>query len=180
VRLGSVGLPVPQVEVRIAGDDDAELPRGAVGEICCRSPMMMQGYWNEPELSAETLRGGWLHTGDLGRIDDDGYLYVVDRKKDLIIRSGFNVFPRDVEDALIEHPAVSLAGVVGKPDERHGEEVVAFVSLRDGATTTGDELVAFGKERIGGYRYPREVRILRDMPLTPIGKVDRKSLRAML
>jgi long-chain acyl-CoA synthetase len=180
VRQGSVGVPVPGVEVRVAGSDDADLAPGEVGEICCRSPMVMQGYWNEPELSAETLRGGWLHTGDLGRIDDDGYLYVVDRKKDLIIRGGFNVFPRDVEDALIEHPAVSLVGVVGRPDERHGEEVVAFVSLRAGATATGDELVAFAKERIGGYRYPREVRILRDIPLTPVGKVDRKSLRAML
>lgn len=180
VRHGSVGLPVPGVEVRIAGADDEELPTGEVGEICCRSRMVMQGYWNDPALTRETVREGWLHTGDLGRVDDEGYLYVVDRQKDLIIRGGFNVFPRDVEDALVEHPAVSLVGVVGRPDQRHGEEVVAFVSLREGAATTEDELVAFGKERIGGYRYPREVRILSDIPLTPVGKVDRKSLRAML
>jgi long-chain acyl-CoA synthetase len=174
IRLGSVGLPVPGVEVRIEGGE------GEVGEICCRSPTVMQGYWNDPELTAQTLRDGWLHTGDLGRVDGDGYLYVVDRKKDLIIRGGFNVFPRDVEDALVEHPAVSLVGVVGRPDDRHGEEVVAFVALRDGAAATEQELVAFAKERIGGYRYPREVRILSDIPLTPVGKVDRKSLRAML
>ena len=180
VRTASVGLPVPGVEVRIAGDGGAELPRGEVGEICCRSPMVMLGYWNDPELTAQTVRDGWLQTGDLGRVDDDGYLYVVDRKKDLIIRGGFNVFPRDVEDALVEHPAVSLVGVVGRPDARHGEEVVAFVCLRDGAATNEEELVAFGKERIGGYRYPREVRILSDIPLTPVGKVDRKSLRSML
>jgi long-chain acyl-CoA synthetase len=180
VRTGSVGLPVPGVEVRIAGDGGEELPRGEVGEICCRSPMVMRGYWNDPELTAQTVRDGWLQTGDLGRVDDDGYLYVVDRKKDLIIRGGFNVFPRDVEDALVEHPAVSLVGVVGRPDARHGEEVVAFVCLRDGAATNEEELVAFGKERIGGYRYPREVRILSDIPLTPVGKVDRKSLRSML
>jgi len=180
VRTASVGLPVPGVEVRIAGDGGEELPRGEVGEICCRSPMVMLGYWNDPELTAQTVRDGWLQTGDLGRVDDDGYLYVVDRKKDLIIRGGFNVFPRDVEDALVEHPAVSLVGVVGRPDARHGEEVVAFVCLRDGAATNEEELVAFGKERIGGYRYPREVRILSDIPLTPVGKVDRKSLRSML
>jgi long-chain acyl-CoA synthetase len=126
------------------------------------------------------MRGGWFHTGDLGYVDEDGYLYVVDRKKDLIIRGGFNVFPRDVEDALLEHPAVALAGVVGRPDERHGEEVVAFVSLRNGSEVVADELVAFAKERIGGYKYPREVRILPDVPLTPVGKVNRKALRELV
>jgi len=180
VRLGSVGLPVPGVEVRIVGEDGEALPAGDVGEICTRSPTVMQGYWRDAALTAETVRDGWLRTGDLGYVDEDGYLYVVDRKKDLIIRGGFNVFPRDVEDALVEHPAVSLVGVVGRPDERHGEEVVAFVSLREGAAATAGELVAFAKGRIGGYRYPREVRILPDIPLTPVGKVDRKSLRAML
>ncbi len=180
VRIGSVGLPVPGVDVRILDEEDRELPPGEVGEIGCRSTTVMQGYWREPELTQEVMRNGWLHTGDLGRLDEDGYLYIVDRKKDLIIRGGFNVFPRDVEDALLEHPAVSAAGVVGRPDERYGEEVVAFVSLRDGAGTSADELVAFAKERIGGYRYPREVRIVPDVPLTTVGKVDRKSLRAML
>jgi long-chain acyl-CoA synthetase len=126
------------------------------------------------------MRGGWLHTGDLGYIDEDGYLFVVDRKKDLIIRSGFNVFPRDVEDALLEHPAVATAGVVGRPDEAHGEEVIAFVSLRAGQELAPDELVAFGKARLGAHKYPREVRVVPSLPLTPVGKVDRKSLRAML
>jgi long-chain acyl-CoA synthetase len=179
-RLGTVGPPVPGCEVRIIDDDDRELPRGEVGEICCRSPFVMRGYWRDDAATADAMRGGWFHTGDLGSLDEDGYLTIVDRKKDLIIRGGFNVFPRDVEDALLEHPAVSSVGVVGRPDERHGEEVVAFVSLRAGRDATAAELVAFGKDRIGGYKYPREVRILSDVPLTPVGKVDRKSLRAML
>ena len=176
-RLGSVGLPAPGVELRVVDDADRELPAGEVGELCCRSPFLMQGYWRAPELTAEAVRGGWFHTGDLGYVDEDGYLYVVDRKKDLIIRGGFNVFPRDVEDALLEHPAVALAGVVGRPDERHGEEVVAFVSLRNGGDVAAEDLVAFAKQRIGGYKYPREVRIVSDVPLTPVGKVDRKALR---
>ena len=109
------------------------MPTGEVGEICCRSALVMRGYWRAPEQTEETMRGGWLHTGDLGRIDEDGYLYVVDRKKDLIIRGGFNVFPRDVEEALLEHSAVEGAAVVGRQDPKCGEEVVAFVALRERA-----------------------------------------------
>jgi long-chain acyl-CoA synthetase len=180
IRIGSVGLPVPGVVLRIVDEEERELPPGEVGEICCRSPFLMQGYWRAPELTAAALRGGWFHTGDLGYVDEDGYLYVVDRKKDLIIRGGFNVFPRDVEDALLEHPAVALAAVVGRPDERYGEEVVAFVSVRNGSDVTPDDLVAYAKERIGGYKYPREVRIVPDVPLTPVGKVDRKALRELV
>jgi long-chain acyl-CoA synthetase len=179
-RLGTVGPPVPGCEVRIVDDHDRALPNGEVGEICCRSAFVMAGYWQDEAATAEAMRGGWFHTGDLGSLDGLGYLTIVDRKKDLIIRGGFNVFPRDVEDALLEHPAVSGVGVVGRPDARNGEEVVAFVSLRGGRRATAEELVAFGKERIGGYKYPREVRILDDVPLTPVGKVDRKALRAML
>ena len=177
---GSVGLPVPGTQVRILDDHGQVLPPGEVGEICCRSPGVMQGYWHSPEATDQAILDGWLHTGDVGYLDAEGYLYVVDRKKDLIIRGGFNVFPRDVEDALLEHPAVAIAGVVGRPDERHGEEVVAFVALRNGTETTADELVAFAKERIGGYKYPREVRIVPDVPLTPVGKVDRKALRELV
>jgi long-chain acyl-CoA synthetase len=171
-RLGSVGKPVPGVEVRIDGDD--------VGEICVRSRSVMLGYWQAPELTAEAIKDGWLYTGDLGYLDDDGYLYVVDRKKDLIIRGGFNVFPRDVEEALIEHPAVVAAGVVGRPDDVHGEEVVAFVELGAGEDVGPDDLVTFAKERIGGYKYPREVHVVGSLPLTPVGKVDRKALRARI
>jgi long-chain acyl-CoA synthetase len=172
-RLGSVGQAAPGVEVRIDGDDE-------VGEICVRSSGVMLGYWGQPEATAEAIEDGWLRTGDLGYLDEDGYLYVVDRKKDLIIRGGFNVFPRDVEEAMLEHPAVAGAGVVGRPDAAHGEEVVAFVELAPGAEATADDLVAYGKERIGGYKYAREVHLVGSLPLTPVGKVDRKVLRAKL
>jgi long-chain acyl-CoA synthetase len=170
VRPGSVGVPVPGIEVRI------DAPPGGVGEICVRSPTVMAGYWEAPEATAEAVRDGWLHTGDLGRLDEDGYLYIVDRAKDLIIRGGFNVFPRDVEEALLEHPAVASAAVVGRPDEAHGEEVVAFVT----GDIAPDELVAFAKQRIGGYKYPREVHVVDALPLTPIGKIDRNALRTRL
>jgi len=179
-RLGSVGKVIPGYEVRIVDENDQDLPPGEPGEIICRARGVMRGYWKSPELTADVLRGGWLHTGDIGRLDSDGYLYVVDRKKDLILRGGFNVFPRDVEDALLEHPAVGAAAVVGRPDERLGEEVVAYVSLRPGAAATSAELVEFAKTRVGKHKYPREVRILDQVPLTPVGKVDRKAVRALL
>jgi long-chain acyl-CoA synthetase len=177
-RLGSVGQPLPEVEVRIRDDDGKDVPFGEVGEICVRSPLVMRGYWRAPEQTAEALRDGWLHTGDLGRLDEDEYLYVVDRKKDLIIRGGFNVFPRDVEEALLEHPAVEGAAVVGRQDAECGEEVVAFVALSDAVEPA--DIVAWSRERIGGYKYPREVHVIGALPLTPIGKVDRKALRARL
>jgi long-chain acyl-CoA synthetase len=170
VRPGTVGPPVPGCEVRLADD----------GEICMRSGTVMAGYWRSPELTAEALRDGWLHTGDIGRLDEDGYLTIVDRKKDVIIRGGFNVYPRDVEEALVEHPAVATACVVGRADPVLGEEVVAFVTLADGADATADRLVAFGKERLGGYKYPRAVHVLPALPLTPVGKIDRKALRTLL
>ena len=177
-RLGSVGQPLPEVEVRIRDDDGKDVPVGEVGEICVRSPLVMRGYWRAPEQTAEALRDGWLHTGDLGRVDEDEYLYVVDRKKDLIIRGGFNVFPRDVEEALLEHPAVEGAAVVGRKDAECGEEVVAFVALSDAVEPA--DIVAWSRQRIGGYKYPREVHVIPALPLTPIGKVDRKALRARL
>ena len=154
------------------------LPPGSPGEIVASSPGVMQGYWRSPETTADALRDGRLYTGDVGYADEDGYLYIVDRKKDLIIRGGFNVYPRDVEDALVAHPAIAVAAVVGRPDPRHGEEVLAFVSLHPGSTVTSDELVAWGREHIGGYKYPREIHILDMIPLTPVGKIDRKVLRA--
>jgi long-chain acyl-CoA synthetase len=178
-RLGSVGLPVPGTEVRILGDDGQPLPAGEVGEIAARSPGVMRGYWHSPDTTAEALSDGWLHTGDLGYLDEDGYLFIVDRKKDLIIRGGFNVYPRDVEDALVEHPEVEAAGVVGRLGEVHGEEVVAFVSLRPGRESTSQELVEWARQRIGGYKYPREIHVVDSIPLTSVGKVDRKALRTL-
>jgi long-chain acyl-CoA synthetase len=181
---GSVGVPIPGAAVKIVDDFDRELPAGEAGEICCRSPAVMRGYWHaggrDPNLTAGTVRDGWLHTGDIGYLDEDGYLFIVDRKKDLIIRGGFNVYPRDVEDALLEHPAVTSAGVVGRPDERHGEEVVAFVSVGTAGAVTTEELIDWARDRIGGYRYPREVHIVDSIPLTAVGKLDRKALRGRL
>jgi long-chain acyl-CoA synthetase len=178
-RPGSVGLPVPGTEVRILDEQGGVLPAGEVGEICCRSPGVMQGYWHSPDATGEAIVDGWLHTGDVGYVDSDGYLFVVDRKKDLIIRGGFNVYPRDVEDALVEHPAVAMAGVIGKPDRIHGEDVVAFVSLPDGAALTPDELIDWSRQRIGGYKYPRELHFVDAVPLTTVGKIDRKALRTL-
>ncbi|MGZ4173105.1 MAG: AMP-binding protein, partial [Solirubrobacteraceae bacterium] len=177
---GSVGLPVPGCRVQILDEDGRELPAGQVGEVCCSSPGVMRGYWHAPDTTAEAIRDGRLHTGDIGYLDEHGYLFIVDRKKDLIIRGGFNVYPRDVEDALLEHPAVQLAGVVGRPDARNGEEVVAFVSLHADATLSADELIAWAREHIGGYKYPRELQIIDAVPLTPVGKIDRKALRSQL
>ena len=179
-RLGSVGKPVQGVEVRIEGADGETLPAGADGEICVRGPVLMRGYWNAPEATAEAVRDGWLHTGDVGHLDDDGYLYVVDRLKDLIIRNGFNVYPRDVEDVLLAHPDVVAAAVVGRPDPKVGEEVVAFVQLAAGARVTPEALVAHARERISAAKYPREVRVVDAVPLTSVMKTDRKALRAQV
>jgi long-chain acyl-CoA synthetase len=174
-RLGSVGLPVPGVELTIQDDAGQALTAGQDGEICVRSPGVMTGYWRSEDTSA--LAGGWLHTGDIGHVDDDGYLYVVDRKKDLILRGGFNVFPRDIEDVLLAHPAVAQAGVVGRPDARLGEEVVAFVSLRPGADVSAAELTEHAKQHLAANKYPREITIVPMVPLTSVGKLDRKKLR---
>jgi long-chain acyl-CoA synthetase len=140
----------------------------------------MSGYWNAPEETAQALRDGWMHTGDVGRLDEDGYLYIVDRIKDLIIRGGYNVYPRDVEDALMKHPDVVGVAVVGRPDEKYGEEVVAFVQLRDDAMVVPADLVEFGRRHLSAVKYPREVRLVDSIPLTSVMKTDRKLLRAML
>ena len=176
-RVGSVGLPVAGCEVSIQDDFRAVLPAGRDGEICVRSPGVMSGYWHAPDSASTVLAGGWLHTGDIGHLDADGYLYVVDRKKDLILRGGFNVFPRDVEEVLVAHPAVALAGVVGRPDVRLGEEVVAFVSLRPDAVVTAEELSEHARKHLGANKYPRQITIVPTIPLTSVGKLDRKKLR---
>lgn len=180
IRIGSVGKPATGVEVRIERRDGTEAGVDEDGEICLRGPSLMRGYWNAPEETARVLRDGWLHTGDIGKLDGDGYLYVVDRIKDVIIRNGFNVYPSDVEDVLLTHPDVVGAGVVGRPDAAHGEEVVAFVQLAPGATATPAELVAFARERISAVKYPREVRVVDAIPLTSVLKTDRKALRGLL
>ena len=179
-RIGSVGLPVPGCEVTIQDDAGRPLPAGEDGEICVRSPGVLSAYWHAPEASDTALAGGWLHTGDIGHLDADGYLYVVDRKKDLIIRGGFNVFPRDVEDVLLTHPAVAQAGVVGRPDPRLGEEVVAFAALRPGGDRQPGGAHRARQGAPGGHQVPARVRIVPAVPLTSVGKLDRKRLRQLL
>jgi long-chain acyl-CoA synthetase len=182
-RSGSVGLPLPGVEVKVVDEADQPVPAGADGEVCVRSAGVMAGYWSDgrrdDEATAQAVRDGWFHTGDVGHLDEDGYLYVVDRIKDLIIRGGFNVYPRDVEDVLLSHPQVATAAVVGRPDPVLGEEVVAWVSLSAGADVTAQELVDFSRERLGRHKHPREVRIVPAVPLTSVGKTDRKALRRL-
>ncbi len=179
-RPGSVGKPAPGVDVRIERPDGRAAGLDEDGEICIRGAVVMSGYWNAPEETAKALRGGYFHTGDVGRLDADGYLFIVDRIKDLIIRGGYNVYPRDVEDVLVQHPDVVTAAVVGKPDPKYGEEVVAFVQLTPGSTVTPEELVAHARQHLSAVKYPREVRIVDAIPLTSVLKTDRKRLRAQV
>ncbi|WP_416969107.1 class I adenylate-forming enzyme family protein [Streptomyces sp. 4F14] len=174
----AVGLPGPDTVVRILGDDGAEVPFGEHGEIVVRGPQVVPGYWRRPEATAETFPGGELRTGDIGFMDEQGWLYVVDRKKDMINASGFKVWPREVEDVLYTHPAVREAAVVGVPDGYRGETVRAYISLRPGAETTPGDLAAYCKERLAAYKYPRQVEILPDLPKTASGKILRRELRS--
>ena len=175
-----MGVALPGFTVKILDDDHREMPLGELGEICVRGPNVMKGYYRMPEVTAETVRDGWLHTGDIGRMDADGNLYIVDRKKDMIIRGGLNVYPRDVEEVLFEHPAVAEAAVIGRPDPRYGEEVIAFVVLRRDATATADEILAFCRERLAKYKAPKEVHFLDSLPKSGVGKVVRRELRDRL
>jgi long-chain acyl-CoA synthetase len=179
-KAGSTGPPLSGVDVRIEDDDHRELGAGQVGEICARGPGIMRGYHNLPDVTEDTLAHGWLHTGDMGYLDEDGYLFVTDRKKDLIIRGGFNVYPRDVEDLLLEHPGVQEAAAVGRPDPEMGEEVAAFVVKASGQDPTEDELLSFAAGRLAKYKRPKEIHFVPSLPKSPIGKVLKKDLRAGL
>lgn len=178
-RLGSAGRAYSLVGVRIGDEDGRELPTGETGEVLARGPCVMKGYWQRPEDSAAKFTtDGWLRTGDMGYLDPDGFLYLVDRKNDLIISGGFNVYPREVEDALLAHPAVSEAAVVGLPDERWGDRVHAVISLRSPVSEA--ELLAFCNERLAGYKRPRGVSILKDLPKSPVGKILRREARRLV
>ncbi|MGW0815243.1 class I adenylate-forming enzyme family protein [Streptomyces viridiviolaceus] len=174
----AVGLPGPETVVRIVDDEGAEVPFGEHGEIVVSGPQVVPGYWRRPDATAETFPGGELRTGDIGFMDPQGWLYVVDRKKDMINAAGFKVWPREVEDVLYTHPAVREAAVVGVPDGYRGETVRAYISLRPGAETEPDALAAYCKERLAAYKYPRQVEILPDLPKTASGKILRRELRS--
>lgn len=174
---GSVGLPLPGVTVKIFDDDDNEVPAGEVGEIVVRGPNIMIGYHNQPEATAETMRNGWLHTGDLGRVDEDGYLYIVDRKKDLIICGGLNVYPREVEEVLYQHPKVEEAAVVGAPDKLRGECARAIVALKEGEQATAEELIHFCRERLAGFKVPKIIDFMDALPKSSQGKILKRLLK---
>jgi long-chain acyl-CoA synthetase len=173
----SVGVPAPNTIVRIQDDDGKDLPLGEVGEIVADGPQVVAGYWGKPEETAAGLPGGALKSGDVGFMDPQGWVFIVDRKKDMINASGYKVWPREVEDVLAEHPAVRESAVVGVPDEKRGETVKAFVSLKPGASVTPDELIAHCRERMAAYKYPRSIELLDELPKTVTGKILRRELR---
>jgi long-chain acyl-CoA synthetase len=179
-KAGSVGLPVPGVGVGVVDADDTPLPAGQAGEVVVRGPNVMRGYLGRPAETAEVLRGGWLHTGDVGRFDDDGYLTLVDRVKDLIIRGGENIYPKEIEDVLYGHPAVLEAAVVGQPDPVFGEQPVAFVALRPGFSVDPGELIEHCRPSLARYKMPREVYLADTLPKNAVGKVAKPVLRQRL
>jgi long-chain acyl-CoA synthetase len=179
VRVGSIGVPIPGVEMKLLEPgtwDEVEWTADAIGEIAIKGHNIMKGYYGRPEATDEAIQDGWFRSGDLGRRDKDGWYYIVDRSKDMIIRGGYNVYPREVEEVLMTHPDVSLAAVIGVPHESHGEEIKAVVILEDGATITEDELVAWAKEQMAAYKYPRIVEFVPSLPMTATGKILKREL----
>src|SRR4051812_39785139 len=174
---GSIGVPIGGTEMKVVDDDDNELPQGERGEVVMRGPFVMKAYWNKPEATEEVMRGGWFHTGDIATVDEDGYFFIVDRKKELVIRGGYNVYPREIEEVLYTHPAVREAAVLGMPHESLGEEVAAVVSLKDGADVSPEELRDFAKKRVAAYKYPRTIRIDDELPKGPTGKILKREIK---
>jgi long-chain acyl-CoA synthetase len=177
---GSIGIPFPDTDAKIVDADDwqKELPVGAEGELVIQGPQVMLGYWNKPNETENTLRDGWLLTGDIGRMDEDGYFYIVDRKKDLIIAGGYNIYPREVDEVLFAHPKVMEACAVGVPDPYRGETVKAFIVLQPGETATDEEIIRYCKENLAAYKVPKIIEFRDDLPKTTVGKILRKELRA--
>ncbi|WP_354638369.1 long-chain-fatty-acid--CoA ligase [Kitasatospora camelliae] len=175
-RPGSIGLPVRGVELKLVAADRTPVGPGEVGEIAIRGDNVMKGYWNRPEATAEAFQDGWFHTGDLARVDEDGFYSIVDRSKDLIIRGGYNVYPREIEEVLYEHPAVAEAAVVGVPDEHHGEEVAAVIVLREGERTTADLIREHVRRRVAAYKYPRIVTFTDQLPKGATGKILKREI----
>jgi long-chain acyl-CoA synthetase len=173
---GSIGLPIDGVELKLVDEAGAERPPGAVGEIAIRGHNVMKGYWRRPDATADAIRDGWFHTGDMARRDEDGFYFIVDRKKDMIIRGGYNVYPREIEEVLYEHPAVLHAAVIGIAHPQHGEEVAAAVALQAGAAATAEELRDYVKARVAAYKYPRHVWIADQLPIGATGKILKREI----
>ncbi|MBP7764726.1 MAG: long-chain-fatty-acid--CoA ligase [Deltaproteobacteria bacterium] len=178
-KVGSIGKPMKNMEMKIVNDRDEELPPGREGEIVLRGPMVMKGYWKQPEATAEMIRNGWLHTGDIGYVDEDGYFFITDRKKDIIIKGGENISPRAVEEVLYTHPAVSEAAVIGVKDKVYGEDLKAFVVLKPGETAEAEDILAFCKGRLKRFFVPKEVVVIQAMPKSLVGKILKKELRKL-
>ena len=178
-KAGSIGLPIPDTECRIVelSDGRTDLPIGETGELMVKGPQVMTGYWNKPDATAETLVDGWLHTGDIAQMDAEGYFYIVDRKKDMIISGGYNVYPRDIEEVFFEHPKVQEATAIGIPHPKRGETVKVFIVLKEGATATQEEMIAFCHEKLAKYKWPTEVEFRTELPKSNVGKVLKKELR---
>jgi long-chain acyl-CoA synthetase len=177
---GTVGLPVFGVDVRCVDEAGRPVSTGTPGEVVVRGPNVMKGYFNRPEATDEAMRNGWFHTGDIGSIDQDGYLSIVDRKKDMILRGGFNVYPRELEEVILSHPAVSLAAVIGVPDERLGEEVKAYIVRKPGASLAEEELLEWMREQFAAYKYPRLIEFVDSLPIGPTGKILKRALKERL
>jgi long-chain acyl-CoA synthetase len=173
---GSIGTPIEGVEFRLIDDDGNDVADGEVGEIAIRGHNVMKGYWNRPEATEEAIRDGWFRTGDMARSDADGYYFIVDRKKELIIRGGFNVYPREIEEVLYEHPAVAQCAVIGVPHPTHGEEIAAAVVLKPEAEVAADELRDYVKDRVAAYKYPRHVWFLEALPQGATGKIQKRDI----
>jgi long-chain acyl-CoA synthetase len=173
---GSIGTPIEGVEMKVVDDDGNEVAQGEIGEIVIKGHNIMKGYWNRAEATAESIKDSWFYSGDMAKVDEDGYFFIVDRKKDLIIRGGYNVYPREIEEVLYEHPAVREAAVVRVPHDELGEEVGAAVVLKDGACATPAQLRAFVKERIAAYKYPRHVWLVDELPKGPTGKILKRQI----
>jgi long-chain acyl-CoA synthetase len=179
VRVGSIGKPVPGVEMKLIRSDswdEVEWSEDAIGEIAIKGHNIMKGYYGRPDATDEAIQDGWFRSGDLGRRDADGWYYIVDRSKDMIIRGGYNVYPREIEEVLMTHPDVSLAAVIGVPHDSHGEEIKAVVILNDGASVTEEELVEWSKKEMAAYKYPRIVEFVPSLPMTATGKILKREL----
>jgi long-chain acyl-CoA synthetase len=176
-KLGSAGRPVISYEIRIVDEQGRDVSIGEVGEIIGRSEAMMKRYWRLPKESAEKLRDGWLHTGDLGKFDEDGYIYIVDRKNDMIISGGVNIYPREVEEILYKHPGIMEASVIGVPDDYWGEAVKAIIVLKEGATASEEEIIKFCGEHLAGYKKPKSVEFWKELPKSPQGKILKRAIR---
>jgi long-chain acyl-CoA synthetase len=175
-KAGSIGTPIEGVEMQVVDENDEPVAQGEVGEVVIRGHNIMKGYWQRPEATEEAMRGGWFHSGDMARVDEDGYFYIVDRKKDLIIRGGYNVYPREVEEVLYEHPKIREAAVVGVPHDEWGEEISAAVVLHEGEQLSPEEVSAYVKDRIAAYKYPRVVWFLDELPKGPTGKILKREI----